>query len=294
MRNSPMSGIDVTLQELIALRPQWLKKPGREKYKWLQLAGQKQVQQRSRGIEFDSTREYQAGDDIRSMAWRVTARSLKPHIKVYREERERPVWLAVDLSPSLYFGTRCMFKSVRSIKHAAYLGWSHFLKHERVGVMLALQDGVQVQKPHTCKPNFLGILHSLAKASAILPAYTNTNYLQQLLVSLQQQVKSGSLIYIISDFFQFDREHEKIIIQLAQRAQVNLTFIYDVFESEPPPPHRYNITDGMKSMTFNMRDLNARLQYQQQFETKRNYLIEFSRKHQIGLHILRTDQTGED
>ena len=86
---------------------------------------------RGRGIEFDATREYQAGDDIRSMAWRVTARSLKPHIKVYREEKERPVWLAVDLSPSLYFGTRRMFKSVQSIMQAALLGWSCLQKREK-------------------------------------------------------------------------------------------------------------------------------------------------------------------
>lgn len=294
-KNSPVSsGIDVTLQDLIALRPHVFKKAIAEKYKWLKLPGQKLMQVRGRGIEFDATREYQAGDDIRSMAWRVTARSLKPHIKVYREERERPVWLVVDLSPSLYFGTRKMFKSVCSIKRAAYLGWSHMLNRERIGAMIATPKAVEVHKPHTCEANFLSILHSLAKASASVPTFTDKNCLKELLISAQQQVRSGNLIFILSDYYQFDAEVEKLILHLAQRTQVVMTFVYDPFEAEAPPPHQYILTNGQQKMAFNMNDASARLQYQQQFQQKQQQLIDFSRKHHIALQLLRTDQETEE
>lgn len=159
----PTEGIEVTLKELVDLRCKAIH-PLHEKHKWPKLSGQIQTSLRGRGIEFSATREYQAGDDMRHMAWRVTARSLKPHIKVYHEEKERPVWLAIDLSPSVYFGTRCMFKSVRMIKQAAFLGWSHLLKHERIGAIIARDPMVQIYKPRSSESDFLTILYEIGRA----------------------------------------------------------------------------------------------------------------------------------
>lgn len=291
------TGIEVSLKELIELRSQVIHHPKENKNKWLKLTGQRLTRSRGRGLEFEATREYQAGDDIRSMAWRVTARSLKPHIKVYNEEKERPVWLAVDLSPSLYFGTRCMFKSVSIIKHAAYLGWVALHQHERIGAILNSRVAAthfQIHAPHASERSFLGILNSLAESSHLQPAFTEENHLQPLLLSLQQQAKSGNLIYILSDFFQFDAEIQKLILAISQRTQVVLIFVYDPFEAEAPPPHRYFLTNGDQKVLFAMNDAKARIQYQQQFALKKNTLIAFARQHHIALQILRTDQKQED
>ncbi len=108
----PIKGIHASLNQLIALRVQ---------ARTLNLSSRKQVATfangpqsahfRGRGVDFDEVRIYQAGDDIRNMDWRVTARSNRPHTKLFREERERPVFLLVDQGPSMFFGTRVAFRS---------------------------------------------------------------------------------------------------------------------------------------------------------------------------------------
>ncbi|MDX1654777.1 MAG: DUF58 domain-containing protein, partial [Candidatus Competibacteraceae bacterium] len=88
---------------------------------------------RGRGIDFQESRNYQPGDDIRNMDWRVTARTGRPHTKLYREERERPVILLIDTGPTLFFGTRVAFKSVIAARAAALIGWAAVAAGDRVG-----------------------------------------------------------------------------------------------------------------------------------------------------------------
>lgn len=283
------SGIAVTLQELIQLRAKaWHQQPIRIK-KRLSMSGQLLTPIRGRGIEFDATREYQAGDDIRSMAWRVTARCLKPHIKVYREEKERPVWLAMDLSPSLYFGTRCMFKSVKSIMQATLTGWSTLRKRERIGAIISTAQSQQLFQPKADEKTYLAILKSFADASRLQPAFKEENNLKNLLKTLQQHARTGDLIHLYSDFNPFDDETKKILIHLAQRAQVMLNFIYDPFEAMPPPPYVYLLTNGHVKMRFNMENHRNRDQYLQNFQVKVRQLETFARDYQMTLHLHRTD-----
>lgn len=293
VKTNPSYGTEVTLQELIALRNQALHQPIAIGNKRLSLSGLKLTNIRGRGIEFDATREYQAGDDIRSMAWRVTARSLKPHIKVYREEKERPVWLAIDLSPSLYFGTRCMFKSVKSIMQATLTGWSSLDKRERIGTIISREEKPLVFQPQAGEKYFLTILHALAKASRLHPDFTHTNYLRELLLALQQQVRTGNIIHIYSDFLHFNTDIEKLILYLAQRTQVVLNFCYDPFEATPPPPHHYLLTNGQQNLLFNMQDSKNREDYRQLFQVKVSQLQNFTRKHQLILRMHCTDPERE-
>ncbi|MGB8379607.1 MAG: DUF58 domain-containing protein, partial [Rhodanobacteraceae bacterium] len=78
---------------------------------------------RGRGVDFRESRAYQAGDDIRHMDWRLTARSGKPHTKLFEEEREQALLLALDFNPAMHFGTRVRFKSVQAARAAALLAW---------------------------------------------------------------------------------------------------------------------------------------------------------------------------
>lgn len=287
------AGTEVSLQELIDLRYAALHQASAKMKKRLTQSGEKLTTIRGRGIEFDTTREYQAGDDIRSMAWRVTARSLKPHIKVYQEEKERPVWLAVDLSPSLYFGTRCMFKSVKSIMQATLAGWSSLHKRERVGAIISASQKPQVYLPRSGEKNFLAILNELASASRLQPAFDDRDYFLSLLLSLQQHARAGSIVYIFSDFFHFDAEVQNLILHLAERMQIILNFTYDPFEAVPPPPHRYMLTNGLQKMLFNMKDSHNREAYRQQFQSKVNQLMDFSRKYQLTFNLYCTDPERE-
>lgn len=287
------SGTIITVPELIALRSRMMSYSKDKVHQWLKGSGQKRTRIRGRGIEFDSIREYQAGDDIRNMAWRVTARSLKPFVKVYQEERERPVYFALDLSPSLYFGTRHMFKSVRIIKEAGSLGWHYLREHDRIGAMIATEAKIHHFQPERSERHFLAILNSFAQCSEIRPSFNENHYLHQLLLTLQQQSRSGNLIFILSDFHSFDDNIQKCIKHMAQRSQVVLMFIYDPFEAVAPPPHHYFLTDGQRKISFNMNIQENRMRYQEQFLKKKKKLIDFSRQYHIGLQMLCTnDEEG--
>jgi len=102
---------------------------------------------KGRGMEFDESRIYQAGDDIRNMDWRVTARTNTPHTKVFREERERPVLLWLDLSASMMFATRKKFKSVIACEIASLIAWSAAKNNDRIGGLIFSENEHVEMKP---------------------------------------------------------------------------------------------------------------------------------------------------
>ncbi|MDE1929301.1 MAG: DUF58 domain-containing protein, partial [Burkholderiales bacterium] len=105
-----------------------------------QLAGGHRSAQRGRGLEFEEVRPYASGDDVRSIDWRVTARRGKPHTKLFREERERPVWIVVDLHAGLFFGSRRQTKSALALRAAARRAWAAARGGDRIGALLPAAD----------------------------------------------------------------------------------------------------------------------------------------------------------
>ena len=101
-----------------------------------QLQGAHRSAHRGRGLEFDEVRVYAAGDDARTIDWRVTARRGRPHTKLFREERERQVWLLADLHPGLYFGSRRQLKSALLLRAAAWLAWITVDSGDRLGAVI--------------------------------------------------------------------------------------------------------------------------------------------------------------
>ena len=91
---------------------------------------------KGRGVEFDESRPYQPGDDLRTMDWKVTARTGKPHTKVFREERDRPVILWLDLRRPMLFATKGVFKAVRAAQTAALVAWSAVANGDRLGGLI--------------------------------------------------------------------------------------------------------------------------------------------------------------
>ena len=101
---------------------------------------------KGRGVEFDESRPYQPGDDLRTMDWKVTARTGKPHTKVFREERDRPVILWLDLRRPMMFATKGVFKAVRAAQTAALVAWSAVANGDRLGgLIFSDQDHVELR-----------------------------------------------------------------------------------------------------------------------------------------------------
>ena len=117
-------------------------------------------------MEFAEVRAYQPGDDVRSIDWRVTARTGRPHSKLFEEERERPVWLLVDLGASMRFGTRGAFKSVAAARAAALLAWQAHAEGERVGGSVVAPGFRAELPPGRTRRQLLRLLDVLAAGTA--------------------------------------------------------------------------------------------------------------------------------
>ena len=141
-------GVYVSMDELVALQAADLSLDLRGRRKALTaVAGQHRSSFRGRGIDFDEVRIYQPGDDVRNIDWRVTARTGRVHTKLFREERERPVYLVVDQRESMFFGTQKAFKSVVAARIAALLAWASRDHGDRIGGFLFNDRDVQELRP---------------------------------------------------------------------------------------------------------------------------------------------------
>lgn len=261
------SGVQISLDELILLRlkAQNLSLRSRNKVMTL-LSGGRLSGFRGRGMEFVETRHYLPGDDMRSIDWRVTARSNKPHTKIFQEERERPVIILSDFSPSLYFGTRVAFKSVIAAQSAALLAWAAQAQGDRVGGMVLTPQQHQDIRPAGGRRGVLRLLQALAQASVPSPAAeTEDTRIAHALQQLRRVAHPGSLICVISDFQGFDEEAEQHLTRLAQHTNVLGILVYDELERQLPPPGRYSVTDGERLLQFNSANAATRRHYQQQF-----------------------------
>ncbi|MEH6503609.1 MAG: DUF58 domain-containing protein [Cycloclasticus sp.] len=235
---------------------------------------------KGRGMEFDETRLYQPGDDIRSIDWRVTARTDKTHSKVFREERERPVFISVDARPAMEFATRGVFKSVQAAKVAALFAWAAQLNGDRVGGQVFNQHGCQELKPGSGKRSVLHFFNALVKPSVSNLADMN---LEHVLARLSQHARPGSLLYIISDFRGLSDKVELHLSKLARHCDLVLIHIYDPLESQLPAKGRYRFTDGERDTFIDTSDTQRVTSYQQQFQQRQSRLKSLCKKWRMTL-----------
>jgi len=243
---------------------------------------------KGRGMEFDEARLYQPGDDIRSIDWRVTARTGKTHTKVFREERERPVFIAVDFRPAMAFATRGVFKSVQAAKLAALLAWAAQQHGDRIGGQIFTDLGCQELKPQNGKLAVLRFLNAL-----VSPAITGITdmSLEHALTRLQHHTRPGSLVYLLSDFRGLNGKVENHLSKLAKHCDVVLIHVFDPLESHLPARGRYRFTDGFRDVVFDSGDRQRVLSYQQRFQQRQLHLQQLSKK--LRLSLLQCSTTDD-
>ena len=235
---------------------------------------------KGRGMEFDEVRLYQAGDDIRSIDWRVTARTNKTHSKIFREERERPIFISVDLRPAMNFATRGVFKSVQASKVAALVAWAAQLNGDRVGGQVFNQHGCQELKPAVGRRSVLHLFNALVKPTLSI---TEALSLEQVLTRLMQHARPGSLLYIVSDFRGLNNQVERQLSKLAKHCELQLVHIYDPLENHLPKKGQYRFTNGEQEVLVDMSDNQQVLAYQQHFKKRQQHLTMLCKKWRISL-----------
>lgn len=234
------------------------------------LVGPHQTRFRGRGIEFEEVRLYQAGDDIRSIDWRVTARTGKPHTKLFREERERPVLLLVDQGLSMFFGSRTCCKSVTAAHIAALLAWAALQGNDRVGGLVYNDSDHAEVRPKRHARTVLELLSNIHRFNRLLhrqptPAATGLN---RALEELRRITRPGSNLFLVSDFHGFAAESEKHLFQLSRHNDISAIQVYDPLEQQLPPAGTYSVTDGRDRALLFTNDQALRHRFQKNFAHK--------------------------
>jgi len=288
-------GIHLTAAELIALRPRChaLRLPMRQAAASA-LAGAYRSRFRGRGVDFLESRNYQPGDDIRNMDWRVTARTGRAHTKVFQEERERPVLIVLDATPSLFFGTRRMLKSVAAGQMAAAVAWSAVRRGDRIGGFLFAPGRHRELRPAGGRRGAMRVIQSLVdwlQPEAGQPVEHEP--LSLALERVRHAVRPGSLVVIISDFFSLDEDCNRHLSRLRQHNDVIGCQVLDDAEHHLPAG-RFPITDGEQSSILDMGRKTSAQRYQDMSTRHTDDPKKLFQKHQCGWMVLNTHDDPVD
>ena len=258
-----------------------------------QMAGEYLSRSKGRGMEFAESRPYEPGDDVRNLNWRVMARTGKPFTKLFREERERPVFVWVDLRDRMFFGTRGVFKSVAMARAAALIAWAANQHGDRIGGVI-FSDGVHCEiKPGRGKAAVLYLIRRLVEHPAWDQHGHSENHEQSIreaMIRLRRVVRPGSLVFLLSDFANLDPVTETNLTQLARHNELMLMLIYDELERELPPPGSYRLSDGDDEFVLDAADPAYRRFYAQRFATRIEQVRGIARRNAMSFLMCRTDQ----
>lgn len=258
------------------------------------LAGQHRSRVQGKGMELSEIRNYQPGDDIRLMDWKVTARTRKPHTKVFLEEKERPVQLVLDLSYSMLFGS-LRSKAEQAANVAATIGWALSHQGDRCGGLIFNGQKQYLIRPGARKKGLLPLLKQscdlstdlITESSASAPGRMN-QVLKQLSIP-----GHGQLIILISDFWSLDITDNQLLSRLSKKHNVLAVLITDPMESELPPGPCY-LHDKQKSFFFDGSLTDDRARYQKQAEQRQQALKQFFMQNKSHFIVLSTEENPPD
>lgn len=249
---------------------------------------------RGQGMDYEETREYREGDDIRNMDWRVTARTGRAHTKVFQEERERPVLVVLDAGPTLYFGTRRRLKSVAAGQMAAAIAWAAVRRGDRIGGFFFAPGRHRELRPAGGRRGAMRLIQGLV--DWLQPERHPTGEPEKLSSALERvrhTVRPGSLVIIVSDFFGLDEHCNRHLSRLRQHSDVIGCQVVDEAEYGLPAG-RYPITDGEQSTILDTARGPARRRYEAMGRSHLEAPRELFLRHNCGWLVLGTDDDPVD
>jgi len=286
------NGLFVSLEELTGMRKQirYIRNFSHKKASTVQ-AGDIKSAFKGRGMEFEEIRAYNFGDDVRDIDWRVTARKQHPYTKVFTEERDLQVYVWLDLSASMLFGTKKELKSVTASKLAALIGWLALEKKDRFGAVIF--DGIKTYwfKPQNSRAQLLAIFKKIVElGNAVLqkPQAAGVE-LNKSLKILEQNTGSRSTIFVISDFNHDLGKIKSELMALAKNRELYLIDVYDILEEKAPKSGEYMVQYAGKKLIFNSGSKEFRRNYEGYFAAKRRIWADFCRQNGCSRIEFRTD-----
>lgn len=270
------SGIHLTIDELIQYQNKTsLINLTAVKNIQSQMSGNYLARTKGRGMEFDEVRHYQNGDDIRAIDWRVTARTGTTHTKLFREEVERPVIIATDLSSTMLFGSKLLFKSVQASHIASLVAWHAKVRGDRVGGIVFNEHQHTELKPRSRQQGVLHYIHSLMTCHENSEHHVHTLpdenasqlSFEQNCMRIRQISRPGSLVYLITDGHHINQEAIRHLSNISRHCELVVCLVSDPLEHRLPESQKklnVSITDGHQKQQLTLGDKKTAQQYLEQ------------------------------
>jgi uncharacterized protein (DUF58 family) len=242
---------------------------------------------KGRGMTFSEVRQYQFGDDIRSIDWNVTARYNEPFVKVFEEERELTMMLLVDLSASEFFGTSQQFKRNIITEISATLAFSAIQNNDKVGLLLFSDEIELFIPPKKGKTHVLRIIRELIEFQ---PKSKKTD-ISHALRYFSNVMKKKAIVFVLSDFM--DENYENALKIVAKKHDVTGIRIYDKYETEIPKLGMVPMqdTETGKTILVNTNSKKVRTKYRANYLQHVDYYLNSFSHSGAGTISTRVDES---
>ena len=258
------------------------------------LSGRYASRLRGRGLNFEEIRRYQPGDDIRTMDWKVTARTRSPHVRVYTEEKDRAVVLIVDQRLNMFFGTRDKLKSVTAAELAALGAWRAVDVGDRVGAVVFNDTEIVDIRPQRSQQTVMSILGTIVRMNHALQAdaqaESNPDMLNRALEKALQLVPHDALVVMVSDYFGVDERTERLTAQMAEHNDVLALLVHDPIRLQPAE-QRVTVSDGSLQMEIDFADKGVREKLAENYYEEQLYITHFLNK--LAAPLLMVSNEGD-
>ncbi len=286
-----LSPVTITLPELLQLGTRAKGFSFHAKSSIAVHSGQHLSRLMGRGMEFAETRRYLPGDDIRTIDWRVTARTGKAHTKLFSAEKERQVYICVDLRRPMFFATQGVFKSVQAAILAGTLAWHAVHEGDRIGGLLFTDEQTKEFRPTRGKRGALPFLQALAEMSNFSEAKKRAekaSTMDDAFHRLRTLVRPGSTVFILSDFRRPAAKMNETLYQIARHCDVVLGLIYDPLEEKLPNNCMLPVTNGATELEVNTAHSKSLEKYGLRFCERQQTLKSLSNHRHIQLFTCST------
>ena len=258
------------------------------------LHGRYAARLRGRGLNFEELRQYQMGDDIRNIDWKVTNRMRKPFVRSYTEEKERASLLLVDQRTSMFFGSQREMKSVTAAECAALIAWRMITEGDRVGGIVFGDEGLQEYKPHHLQSTLVAFLRGIEKSNQALslsaPPATPPCQMAHALQEAGRLTTHDQLIVLITDLSGWNAQTCKTATGLAQHNDLVVLHVVDPLEAQLPSQGQMPVSDGMLQMELDASKSKLRADFAHSFETRTKAISQDLAKHGVVVVPITTAQ----
>jgi len=285
-----VSGLHAELPELIALRQAALGlAAGKPRASREPLSGGRSSPFRGRGMEYAESRPYAAGDDVRHIDWRVTARTGRVHSKLFQPERERVTAIVADTSPPMAFGTRRCFKSVQAARIGAILAWLALAEGDRL-CAASFGSREHIAPPAGGRRGALRVLETLVEGYRLPLPTPSTHALAPTLDRLARLLRPGSHVLLLLDPRSVDAGALVSLGRLRVHHDLVAALLVDPLELAAPPPARYPVIAGPLRRLLALDQRPARSAWSAHFTEQLGHADDCLRRAGIRARPVRTDE----